>query len=424
MSHETINDNGLLRFITCGSVDDGKSTLIGRLLYDSKAILADAMDALARSSRKRGLEEVDLSLLTDGLEAEREQGITIDVAYRYFSTGTRNYILADAPGHEQYTRNMVTGASTADLAIVLIDARKGVLSQTRRHTTLAHLMGLKHIVVAVNKMDLVDYDQATFQAIQTTMEAFTRKLGIQVKFIPLSALKGDMVVERGERLDWYQGPTLMALLEGVELDASEQDLPFRFPVQLVCRPRTEELIDYRGYQGRVEAGRIRPGDEIAVLPSGKRSKVRRIELYGQELSEAVAGQSVTLLLADEVDISRGDLIAAATGAPIPTRSLTALVAWLGEKPLGSTARLVLRHGAREVKAKVGEISSRLDLGTLEPVAVEDVAMNDIATLTLKLQAPIAPDPYTVLRSGGSFVLIDETTHNTVAAGLVLEPEVL
>ncbi|WP_005032408.1 GTP-binding protein [Holophaga foetida] len=420
-----IPDNGLLRFITCGSVDDGKSTLIGRLLYDSKAILADAMDALAKSSRKRGLEEVDLSLLTDGLSAEREQGITIDVAYRYFSTGTRKYILADAPGHEQYTRNMVTGASTADLAIVLIDARKGVLPQTRRHTTLAHLMGLRHIVVAVNKMDLVDYNQAVFSTIQAQVGAFASKLGIpQLHFIPLSALKGDMVVDRGERLDWYQGPTLMELLESIELDSSEQDQPFRFPVQLVCRPRTEELIDYRGYQGRVESGRIKPGDAITVQPSGARSRVRRIELYGKELPEAVAGQSVTLLLEDEVDISRGDLIASAEHAPVPTRSLTATLAWLGEKPLSSTGRLVLRHGTREVRAKVGEIESRLDLEALEPVPVEDVAMNDIVTVTLKLQGPIAPDAHTVLRSGGSFILIDEATHNTVAAGLVLGPEYL
>ena len=420
-----LEDHGLLRFITCGSVDDGKSTLIGRLLYDSKSILADALDALAVSSRKRGLDEVDLSLLTDGLSAEREQGITIDVAYRYFSTGTRKYILADAPGHEQYTRNMVTGASSADLAIVLIDARKGVLAQTRRHTTLAHLMGLRHIVVAVNKMDLVDYNQEVFQQIRTEMEAFTRKLGTaDLQFIPLSALKGDMVVERGEHLAWYTGPTLMELLEAVELDPQEQHQPFRFPVQLVCRPRTEALIDYRGYQGLVESGRIQPGDAITVLPSGAQTKVRRIELFGQELSEAVAGQSVTLLLEDEVDISRGDLIAATAGAPVPTRSLSATLAWLGEKPLSATGRLVLRHGTREVRAKVGEVSSRLDLHTLEPIPVEDVVMNDIATVTLKLQGPIAPDPQTSLRSGGSFILIDEATNNTVAAGLVLEPEYL
>nr|WP_320131370.1 GTP-binding protein [uncultured Holophaga sp.] len=425
MSNPTIQDNGLLRFITCGSVDDGKSTLIGRLLYDSKAILVDAMDALARSSRKRGLEEVDLSLLTDGLEAEREQGITIDVAYRYFSTGRRKYILADAPGHEQYTRNMVTGASTANLAIVLIDARKGVLPQTRRHTALAHLMGIKHIVVAVNKMDLLDFSEGTFREIQKEMIWFTRKLGISdLRFIPLSALKGDMVVARGERLGWYTGPTLMELLEGVDLDTSEQDLPFRFPVQLVCRPRSEELIDYRGYQGRVESGRIRTGDAIIVMPSGSKSRVRRIELYGQELPEAVAGQSVTLLLEDEVAISRGDLIAGTLGAPNATRTLSATVAWLGERSLGSTARLTLRHGTREVKAKVMDITSRLDLEALEPVAVDDVVMNDIATLSIKLQAPVAPDPYTSLRSGGSFVLIDEATHSTVGAGLVLEPEAI
>jgi len=416
-----MNNNGLLRFITCGSVDDGKSTLIGRLLYDSKAILADALDALAVSSRKRGLEEVDLSLLTDGLQAEREQGITIDVAYRYFSTGTRKYILADAPGHEQYTRNMVTGASTADLAIVLIDARKGVLAQTRRHTTLAHLMGLRHLVVAVNKMDLVGYDEATFRAIEAEVRAFAAKLGVEdLRFIPLSALKGDMVVERGESLPWYDGPTLMELLEGVELDQEAQaELPFRFPVQLVCRPRTEALLDYRGYQGRVESGRVKVGDPIVVLPSGARTHVRAIEFFGESLAEAVAGQSVTLLLADEVDISRGDLIAAQAGAPTPVREVQATLAWLSEKPLGATPRLVLRHGAREVRAKVSEIHSRLDLQALEPVAVDEVQMNDIVTLSLRLQGPIAPDPHTYLRTGGNFILVDETTHATVAAGLVL-----
>jgi len=423
MSHDTLIDNGLLRFITCGSVDDGKSTLIGRLLFDSKAILADALDALAASSRKRGLDEVDLSLLTDGLSAEREQGITIDVAYRYFSTGTRKYILADAPGHEQYTRNMVTGASTADLAIVLIDARKGVLPQTRRHLALAQVMGLRHVVVAINKMDLAGYDEATFQRIRSEVEPLARKLGIgDVQYIPMSALKGDMVVERGDRLDWYEGPTLMAFLEGVELGAEDLEAPFRFPVQLVCRPRTEALLDYRGYQGRIESGSVARGDVVTVLPSGLRTTVRRVEFFGRDLARGIVGQSVTLHLQDDLDISRGDLIAGSVGAPARSRDLNATLCWFGERPLDPMSRLILRHGTREVRAKVTAILGRMDLQALESIPAEELRMNDIATVSLRLQQPIAADPHAWVRSGGTFILIDEATHATVAAGLVLAQE--
>jgi len=417
-------DHGILRFLTCGSVDDGKSTLIGRLLYDSKAILADALDALAVSSRKRGLDEVDLSLLTDGLQAEREQGITIDVAYRYFSTGTRKYILADAPGHEQYTRNMVTGASTVDLAIVLIDARKGVLPQTRRHMTIAHLMGLRHVVVAVNKMDLVDWDEAVYDGIVRDVDAFAFRLGqTGLRFLPMSALKGDMVVARGARLPWYLGPTLMELLESVDLDQAGPAGPFRFPVQLVCRPRTEAHRDYRGYMGRVESGRVAPGDPVTVLPSGVTTRVAGIELFGRPLAEAVRGQSVTLLLEDEVDISRGDLLAAPAGAPVPARTVVATLCWLSERPLDATARLLLQHGTRTVRAKVGEILGRLDLETQTHLPAQELQMNDIATVSLRLQQEIAPDPYARVRSGGAFILVDEASNATVAAGLVLEPEV-
>ena len=423
MSHETIVDNGLLRFLTCGSVDDGKSTLIGRLLYDSKAILADALDALAVSSRKRGLEEVDLSLLTDGLSAEREQGITIDVAYRYFSTGTRKYILADAPGHEQYTRNMVTGASTADLAIVLIDARKGVLPQTRRHLTLAQVMGVRHVVVAINKMDLVGYDEATYQRIRAAVEPLAAKLGVtDLQFIPLSALKGDMVVDRGEQLGWYAGPTLMAYLEGLELGQEDLDAPFRFPVQLVCRPRTEALLDYRGYQGRIESGSVARGDVVTILPSGIRTTVRRVEFFGRDLLRGVVGQSVTLHLSDEVDVSRGDLIAGSVEAPARTRDLNATLCWFSERPLDPMSRLILRHGTREVRAKVTAVLGRMDLQTLESVPAEELTMNDIATVSLRLQQPIAADPHSWVRSGGCFILIDEATNATVAAGLVLAQE--
>ncbi len=423
MSHETIVDNGLLRFLTCGSVDDGKSTLIGRLLYDSKAILADALDALAVSSRKRGLEEVDLSLLTDGLSAEREQGITIDVAYRYFSTGTRKYILADAPGHEQYTRNMVTGASTADLAIVLIDARKGVLPQTRRHLTLAQVMGVRHVVVAINKMDLVGYDEATYQRIRAAVEPLAAKLGVtDLQFIPLSALKGDMVVDRGGQLGWYAGPTLMAYLEGLELGQEDLDAPFRFPVQLVCRPRTEALLDYRGYQGRIESGSVARGDVVTILPSGIRTTVRRVEFFGRDLLRGVVGQSVTLHLSDEVDVSRGDLIAGSVEAPARTRDLNATLCWFSERPLDPMSRLILRHGTREVRANVTAVLGRMDLQTLESVPAEELTMNDIATVSLRLQQPIAADPHSWVRSGGCFILIDEATNATVAAGLVLAQE--
>jgi sulfate adenylyltransferase subunit 1 len=417
-------DRGILRFLTCGSVDDGKSTLIGRLLFDSKSILVDALDALAVSSRKRGLDEVDLSLLTDGLQAEREQGITIDVAYRYFSTGTRKFILADAPGHEQYTRNMVTGASTVDLAIVLIDARKGILPQTRRHMTLAHLMGLRHIVVAINKMDLVGWDGEVYRSIQRDVDAFAARLGATgLRFLPLSALKGDMVVVRGEHLAWYHGPTLMELLEAVDLDEDRQHGPFRFPVQLVCRPRTEPQRDYRGYMGRVESGRVAVGDPITVLPGGLQTRVAAIELFGSRLQQAVAGQSVTLLLEDEIDISRGDLLAGRTGAPTPVREVVATLCWLSERPLDATARLLLQHGTRTVKAKVDRILGRLDLQTQAHLPAQELQMNDIATVSLRLQQAICPDPYAQVRTGGAFILVEEAGNATVAAGMVLQPEV-
>jgi sulfate adenylyltransferase subunit 1 len=412
-----------LRFMTCGSVDDGKSTLIGRLLFDTKTILEDTLTNITRTSEKRGMDAVDLSLLTDGLQAEREQGITIDVAYRYFSTGTRKYILADAPGHEQYTRNMVTGASTADLAIVLIDARKGVLPQTRRHLTLAHVMGMRHVVVAINKMDLVDYEEDVFRRIRAEVEALARKLEIpDIQYLPLSALKGDMVVDRGERLDWYEGPTLMAFLEGVELGLQDLDAPFRFPVQLVCRPRTGAHLDYRGYQGRIESGSVARGDVVTILPSGVRSTVRRVEFFGCDLDRGIVGQSVTLHLDDDVDISRGDLIAGSVGAPPRTRDLNATLCWFDERPLDPMSRLILRHGTREVRAKVTEILGRLDLQALESVPAQELRMNDIATVSLRLQQPIAADPHGWVRSGGCFILIDEATHATVAAGLVLAQE--
>ncbi|MBI4985981.1 MAG: sulfate adenylyltransferase subunit CysN [Rhodocyclales bacterium] len=415
-------DNGLLRFLTCGSVDDGKSTLIGRLLYDTKAILADTLHAIERSSQKRGLAVADLSLLTDGLQAEREQGITIDVAYRYFTTGRRKYIIADAPGHEQYTRNMVTAASTANLAIILIDARKGVLTQTRRHSAIAQLVGIPHLVVAINKMDLVDYDQATFEKIRADYLAFAAKLGIEdVRFIPLSALNGDMVVERGERLDWYQGPTLIEILESAPAAHSERDERFRFPVQYVCRPQKSddpELHDFRGFMGRVESGTVAIGDEVLVLPAGRSTRIKDIRLHERSLPSAVAEQSITLLLADEIDISRGDMIVGVNAAPSAANETTATVCWLSETPLDPARRYLLRHTTREVRAKVVAIAERLDINTLERAPAERLAMNDIARVSLRLAQPIFADAYAENRATGAFILIDEATNNTVGAGMI------
>ena len=417
-------DNGLLRFLTCGSVDDGKSTLIGRLLYDTKAILADTLHAIEKTSARRGLEAVDLSLLTDGLQAEREQGITIDVAYRYFSTGTRKYIIADAPGHEQYTRNMVTAASTADLAIILIDARKGVLTQTRRHSYIAHLLGIRHLVVAVNKMDLVDYDSTVFEGIRADYLAFTRQLGIgDVEFIPLSALNGDMLVERGERLDWYRGPTLLEILEAAPAAHTEAGERFRFPVQYVCRPHQSanpELHDFRGFMGRVESGQVGIGDEVVVLPAGRRTRIKGIRLGSDNLQQALAGQSVTLLLQDEIDISRGDMVVRADEAPAePVTQLTAMLCWLAESPLDSRRKYLIRHTTRETRAMLDRIEHRVDINTLERVTADALAMNDIAKVSFRLALPLAVDTYATNRATGAFIVIDESSNGTVAAGVIV-----
>jgi sulfate adenylyltransferase subunit 1 len=416
-------DNGLLRFLTCGSVDDGKSTLIGRLLFDTKTILADTLHAITRTSERRGLEAVDLSLLTDGLLAEREQGITIDVAYRYFSTGRRKYIIADAPGHEQYTRNMVTAASTANLAIILIDARKGVLTQTRRHSYLAHLVGIPHIVVAINKMDLVGYDQATFDRIRGEYLAFAATLGISdVRFIPLSALNGDMLVERGENLGWYSGPTLLDILENAPTAHSERDERFRFPVQYVCRPQKSgdpKLHDYRGFMGRVESGEIAVGDEVLILPSETRTRVKAIELHGRSLPRAIAEQSVTLLLEDEVDVSRGDMIVRAQESALVTRRIETMLCWLGDTPLDPQRKYLIRQTTRETKAAIESIDYRLDINTLQQMPAERLGMNDIARVAFKLAQPLCVDAYAENRSTGAFIVIDESSNNTVGAGMIL-----
>ena len=423
MSTQHVEDRGLLRFLTCGSVDDGKSTLIGRLLFDTKAILADTLTAIEKTSSKRGMTAVDLSLLTDGLQAEREQGITIDVAYRYFSTGTRKYIIADAPGHEQYTRNMVTAASTANLAIILIDARKGVLTQTRRHSKLAALVGIPHLVVAINKMDLVDYSQEAYEKIKADYLEFAAKVGIEdVRFLPLSALNGDMIVDRGESLNWYDGPTLLEILEAAPAAHTEHDEPFRFPVQFVCRPQDSanpELHDYRGFMGRIESGSIKVGDAVTVLPSGRESTVKAVQLGGVDIGEAFTEQSITLLLADEIDTSRGDMIVKTSEVPAAVKQIEATVCWMAETPMDRARTYLIRHTTRDSKAKLAAIDHRLDVNTLENLPAEKLAMNDIAQVTFKLAQPLFVDPYLQNRGTGAFIIIDESNNNTVGAGMIL-----
>jgi sulfate adenylyltransferase subunit 1 len=419
---QTLEDLGVLRFITAGSVDDGKSTLIGRLLHDTRAIFEDQLAAVARASSKRGQESIDLSLLTDGLEAEREQGITIDVAYRYFATPRRKFIIADTPGHEQYTRNMVTGASTADAAVILVDARKGVLPQTRRHTYIAHLLGVRHILVAVNKMDLVGSDEATFERIRRDFRAFASALGIvDLRCIPISALRGDFVVERGENMKWYRGPTLLAALEEIDVADEADALPFRFPVQLVVRPGAG--TDFRGYSGRIESGVLCRGAEVLALPSGRRTVVKDIVCLDSSLPVAVAGDSVTLTLADDIDISRGDLLAEPTLPPRTAREIEARICWLSAQPLDAralpAARFVLKHTTRSVKARLVSLDSRVDVDTLERQAKPPgLAMNDIAHVALALAQPLFVDSYDLNRATGSFILIDEATNQTLAAGMI------
>lgn len=427
MQHnDTNHSDSLLRFMTCGSVDDGKSTLIGRLLFDTKTILADTLTQISNTSKKRGMEAVDLSLLTDGLQAEREQGITIDVAYRYFSTGTRKYIIADAPGHEQYTRNMVTAASTANLAIILIDARKGVLTQTRRHSYLAHLVGIPHIVVAINKMDLVDYDRNVFNKIRSEYMSFAEEIGLakarDIRFIPMSALNGDMLVDRLDNMPWYTGETLLEMLEKAPAAHTEQPEAFRFPVQFVCRPHASdnpELHDFRGFMGQIVSGEIAVGDAVTVLPNGYQSKVKAIQIGEEQLQSAQTEQSITLLLADEIDTSRGDMIVKTSEAPEPVKQIEAFVCWLSETPLSPARTYVVRHTTRESKAKIGAIQYKVDVNTLEHQETSDLKMNDIARLTFKLAQPLMVDSYQLNRATGAFIIIDESTNNTVGAGMIV-----
>jgi sulfate adenylyltransferase subunit 1 len=410
----------LLRFITAGSDDDGKSTLIGRLLHDSKSIFEDQFSAISKTSEKRGMGTVDLSLLTDGLQAEREQGITIDVAYRYFATPKRKFIIGDTPGHEQYTRNMVTAASTANLAIILIDARKGVLTQTKRHSYLASLLNVPHVVLAENKLDLVDYSQARFDEIVSEYKAFAAQLDLHdVHCIPLSALNGDMVVDRGDNLDWYKGPALLEFLEEVEIDHDVNTSDFRFPVQWVCRPQTDEYHDFRGFAGRIEAGEVSVGDEITVLPSGRTSKVKEIVTYDGNLQTAFAPQSVTLTLEDEIDISRGDMIVRSSAhAPKVEKEFEATLCWLSESPLDKARKYLVKHTTRTAKCLFSRIDYRVDVNTLEQHEVEKLNMNDIARVAIKIQQPLVFDSYEIDRATGSFIVIDEATNNTVAAGMI------
>lgn len=412
----------LLRLATAGSVDDGKSTLVGRLLFDSKAVLADQLDAVESVSRAKGLGHIDLALLTDGLRAERKQGITIDVAYRYFTTANRSFILADCPGHVQYTRNTVTGSSTADVLVLLVDVRKGVLEQTRRHLAVGHLLRVPTIIVAINKIDLVGYDQAAYEAVAAKVRGLAAVLGVpQIRTIPVSALEGANIVDRSEKTPWYDGPSLLGLLEELPTGTELTELPFRFPVQLAIRPQeaaAAEHRDYRGYAGQVATGVVRLGDEVVVLPAGRRTTIAGIDTADGSLGEAFASQSVTLRLADEIDVTRGDLVAAVSGAPEPSQDLTGLVTWLAERPLHLGARVLVKHGTRTVQGVVREISGRLDLDTLVPVPSEVLELNDIGRVTLRLAAPVMPDDYAVSRRTGSFLLIDPQTGGTLAAGMV------
>ena len=428
-ANSAAQQRGLLRFITAGSVDDGKSTLIGRLLFDSKGIFADQLDAISRARHKRTVGDmIDLSLLTDGLEAEREQGITIDVAYRYFATPKRKFIIADAPGHEQYTRNMVTGASTADAVIILIDVSKvkvdeqgkaELLIQTKRHSTIAQLLQIQHVIVAVNKMDLVNYDRAVYDRIVTAYQEFAASLGLKdIHTLPMSALAGDNVVVRSEQMNWYQGPTLIELLESLSVYDDEHSAALRFPVQLVARHNGHEAQDFRGYMGRIEAGSVRKGDKVMVQPSGQQGTVKDIVTLDGSLDQASAGKSVTILLEEYLDISRGDMLVAADAPAALLKNFSADVCWLSEEPLDLRRRYWLKHTTRQVAAKVSNIEWLLDINTQQRGPATELKLTGIGRLGITVQQALAADGYQQLRATGSFILIDEISHQTVAAGMI------
>ncbi|KAA1425548.1 sulfate adenylyltransferase [Mumia zhuanghuii] len=410
----------LLRFATAGSVDDGKSTLIGRLLLDSKAIFEDQLEAVERTSADKGYDYTDLALLTDGLRSEREQGITIDVAYRYFATPRRKFIIADTPGHVQYTRNMVTGASTADLGLVLVDARTGLTEQSRRHAVILSLLRVPHLVLAVNKMDLVDYDQAIYEKIRDEFDTFAAKLTIpDLTIIPISALQGDNVVERSTNMPWYQGTSLLHHLENVHVSSDRDLVDTRFPVQYVVRPKSDEFHDYRGYAGQVAGGVLKPGDTVQVLPSGFQTTIAAIDLFDESVSEAFPPMSVTVRLADDLDVSRGDMICRPQNAPTPTQDIDAMICWMTNEPLRPRQKLAIKHTTRNARALVKDIQYRLDINTLHrDQETGELGLNEIGRVKLRTTAPLFTDPYEKNRTTGSFVLIDEATGITVGAGMI------
>ncbi len=420
MDSKAYLDMTLLRFTTAGSVDDGKSTLIGRLLYDSKSIFEDQLDAITETSKRKGDETVDLALLTDGLRAEREQGITIDVAYRYFATPKRKFIIADTPGHIQYTRNMVTGASTANLAIILVDARNGVLEQTLRHTYIASLLNIPHIVFCVNKMDLIGYDQARYVSIKKELEGLVAKLKVRdPHFIPISAKYGDNVVDASTQMDWYNGTTLLSLLETIEINEDRNMVDGRFPVQYVIRPQQKAFVDYRGYAGRVAGGIFHPGDKVTILPSQFTSEVKAIDFYTEEVDEVLPSQSATIRLKDEIDISRGDMIVKSDSIPTVSNNFTMDICWFNERPLDPARKYLLRHTTNELKCMIKAVNYRTNIETYEKdFENTTIKMNDIANITVMTSKPVFYDPYKQNRTTGSVILIDEGTNETVAAGMI------
>jgi len=412
----------LLRFTTAGSVDDGKSTLIGRLLYDSKQIFEDQLEAIEQRSQQRGFEHVDLSLLTDGLKAEREQGITIDVAYRYFATPKRKFIIADTPGHIQYTRNMVTGASTANVALILVDARKGVLEQTIRHSFIASLLQIPHLIICVNKMDLVEYAEDAFNKVVDEFKMLSSKLDIKdVNFVPISALKGDNVVDKSEKMHWYKGSTLMYLLENIHIGSDENHIDCRFPVQYVIRPQQTEYHDFRGYAGRIVSGIYKPGDKVKVLPSGETAVIKTIELFGENIDEAYAPMSVTMTLDRDVDISRGDMIIRENNVPSIAQDIDVMICWMNSTKLQVGGKYAIRHTVKDARCIVKEIRYKVDINTLHRNEEDkDINMNDIARINIKTTVPLYFDAYRKNRHTGSIILIDEATNETVAAGMIVQ----
>ncbi len=411
----------LLRFTSAGSVDDGKSTLIGRLLYDSKAIFEDQMEAIEAASERAGLESVNLALLTDGLRAEREQGITIDVAYRYFATPKRKFIIADTPGHIQYTRNMVTGASTANVALILVDSRHGVSEQTRRHAYIASLLQIPHVIFCINKMDLIGYSQDKFDEIKNDLENIATKLSVKdIRYVPISALHGDNVVERSKNMNWYEGPTLMFLLENIHIASDENLDDFRYPVQYIIRPQTTEWHDYRGYAGRIASGSIKVGDAVKVLPSGFTSKVKSIDMFEEPLQEAFAPQSVSITLEDDIDISRGDMIIKEHDTITASQDVEVMLCWFNDRKMVPRGKYVIRHTSAEAKCMITNIEYKMNINTLEKEENDkEVGMNDIARVTLRTTKPLFFDSYKTNRNTGSLILVDEATNETVAAGMII-----